>query len=135
MYKLLPILLFAVIFSRDRDVTLLTSPDIQAFQALLTEKQDTNYVPASYFEYINDYKWFFEKKNIGFKPTKNTAPLWCPNSGMLSTSGSLEGHIPQECHRREGRGGVRVRLQCIPSEKSVINLCQIDLHHLESTSH
>ena len=28
---------------------------MQAFQSMLTEKQDTNYLPTSYFEYI-DYR-------------------------------------------------------------------------------
>ena len=69
MYKLLPILLFAVIFSQskvNKNLFLLSDPKMQAFQSMLTEKQDTNYVPTSYSEYI-DYKKQVLQEEINIK--------------------------------------------------------------------
>jgi len=62
MYKLFPILLFGIIYLQDRNANLLSAPEIQAFQAMLIEKQDTNYVPTSYFEYIDYNKLVLEEE-------------------------------------------------------------------------
>ena len=62
MYKILPILLFGIIYSQDRNANLLSAPEVQAFQAMLIAKQDTNYVPTSYFEYIDYNKLVLEEE-------------------------------------------------------------------------
>ena len=67
MYKLLPILLFVIIFSQNRDdVYLQSDPKVQAFKGMLSDMKDTTYVPSSYSEYI-DYKKSVLKEEINIK--------------------------------------------------------------------
>ena len=54
MYKLLPILLFAVVFSvENKFLTLQDTPETLAFKSMLNFMHDSTYIPSTYFEYID----------------------------------------------------------------------------------
>ena len=69
MYKLLPILLFAVIYSQSqdkKDLYLQDDPKVLAFKMLLSDMNDTAYVPTDYNSYI-DYLKQVKENEINIK--------------------------------------------------------------------
>ena len=69
MYKLLPILLFAFVFSQTqdkKDLFLHDDPKVLAFKMLLSDMNDTAYVPTDYNSYI-DYLKQVKENEINIK--------------------------------------------------------------------